>query len=198
MQKPNELDTWLYDLMGLILYTKKSIGIMLRIRKPTNKYERKVMWTGLFEVAYNNSKVAVVIGLCIIFHNSRNQKRNFFKLFDLLSSNDFNGTKVSSKAEVLSTVELLKSEIEIHRDLIKELVNSRNKIYAHYDPDPSISYLEDEKLEVLVKLAVRVFNELCLKIYGDTYDLKITRFNTAEPVIKTLVRDYKNKLKSKQ
>lgn len=184
MQKPDDLDLWLYDLREFILYAQKSVGIMRRLRKPTNKYERKVMWSGLFEVAYNNSKVAVVVGLCIIFHNSRNQKRNIFKLFDLL--NTLNYKEPSFKIEILSTIELIKVEIEKHRELIDELVACRNKIFAHLDPDANIHALEDEKLEVLVALSIKIFNELHSKIYGEPFDFKITRFYTAEPVIKLL------------
>lgn len=192
MKDSDELFEWLYDLYLINLNIQISLSILLRVRKPANKYERKILYNGFFIQVSNNARVDTAIHLCTIFQNNRNQKRNIYKLFDQLSTTDYLQT-FSSKSEILSTIELLRVEIETHRELIDELIDRRNKLYAHLDPDSNLPFMEDDKLEVLAKLAIKTFNELCLKILGDTYNLKNRRTCEADPVIKALVRDYKNR-----
>ena len=73
-----------------------------------------------------------------------------------------------NRVEISKEIDLLKSEIATKNELIGRVVDLRNKYYAHSDPDSKLSTVTNEELEVLVNLAIKIYNS----IHGKIFDVK--------------------------
>jgi hypothetical protein len=188
MLTKDELFEWFGDIGQIIFDTYLASYNIQRITQPKNENEKQILSISFFELLYHQSRFIVFVQLCKVFDNSNLQKRNFFELFkrlrkdsyddkleDMLKNNKGSGQLISSKDDILETVNLLTGKIKTHKKLLKKVIYGRNKLYAHYDPNTKVPMVTDDELEILIKLSLYIFNELHFKLYGFRMGFDLTQ-----------------------
>ena len=173
MLTKNDLWDWFIDLSQIIFDTHLAIDIIQRIKQPKNETEKKILSIGFFSLLHHQSRFVIIIQLCKVFEDSNNQKRNFYKLFNRLRSDSYDKSLKStlkdneikkqllgSRKDIITAIQNLSAEIEPYKDLIEKVITSRDKLYAHSDPNFKVPFVTDDELETVVKLATKIFNEL--------------------------------------
>ena len=182
MFKQEELEKWFEDLRKIIFDTKVSIDNIKRMAHPLNDFEVQVIKHGFFYNFFRQSRFVIIVQLCKLFGDNKNQRINIHKLFNRLTTDKYddklqkrldenNPEKglFKNRAEILKEVDLLKSEIAAENSLIKRVVDLRNKFYAHSDPNSILSTVTNEELESLVNLAIKTYNSIHGKIFDVTF-----------------------------
>ena len=180
MLTKNDLEKWFEDLNRIIFDINISIDNIKRITTTEEEYEKQIIKHGFFWHFYRQSRFTIIVQLCKIFAENNNQKRNLYKLFNRLTSDKYDSDiqqqldknkdidrLFSSRTNVQNEITEIKTEISKHSDLIKKIVTLRDKYYAHSDPDSDLPKVSNADLEVLVKLAVKIYN----KIRGGFFDI---------------------------
>jgi len=182
-----ELDEWFSDLDKIIFDTNISINNIQRITQPVSEIEKKILSFGFFDQFYYQSSFVIIVQLCKVFQKNINQKRNFHNLFDrlckdtydqdiefLLMTNGSGGQLSVAKDDLLNTINSFRLEIKSHEEVLIKVINRRNKLYAHSDPKCKVPNVEDDELEVLVKLSNKIYNELHYKFFLNTKGFEYT------------------------
>lgn len=205
------LEKWLDDLNKIIFDINVSMENINRMTSPNDEYERQILKHGFFFHFYRQSRFTIIVQLCKLFDYNENQKRNYIKLFNCLTS-DYYDEKIneilannkgddalfSSKEAIIEELNKLRSEIESHKALIDNVVTLRDKVYAHSDPETDIPIVTNAELEILVKLAVKIHNCLTIKLFSTTYRFDMTAEWNVDYPIKTLALFRKDQLKENE
>ena len=202
-----DLLNWFYDLKKIIFDTKISIDNIKRITHPTNDLEKHVLKHGFFHYVYFQSRFTIVVQLCKIFDENDNQKRNFFKLFnklsfdkydesiiEILKMNEVSNHLFAKRKDITNEINLLTKEIEIQKEIIDKIVFLRDKVYAHSDPDSNLPDVSNQELEVLIDLAIKIYNNLFYKFYTGTLMFEHTTDWKVDYPIKALAKLRKERL----
>jgi hypothetical protein len=197
----DDLSNWFEDLQKIIFDTKISIDNIKRITHPTDDLEKYVLNHGFFSHCYRQSRFTIVVQLCKVFDVNSNQKRNFYKLFNRLSSEKYDKTLMemlkrqgvaphlfANRNDILNEIKLLTDEIEAQKELIERIVNLRDTLYAHSDPDSSVPHVSNPELEVLINLAIKTYNNLYGKLYDSTLVFEYTKDWKVDYPIKALAK----------
>jgi hypothetical protein len=187
-----ELLEWFSDLDKIIFDTNISINNIQRIIQPVSEIEKKILSIGFFDQFYHQSRFVIIVQLCKVFDNNKSQKRNFYKLFNrlcsemydqeiefLLTTNGSGQQFSSTKADIKNTIDSFKLELKTHKKLLKKVIDCRNWLYAHSDPNCKVPYVTNDELDKLVKLSNKIYNELYYrffvsrKLFEHTSDWKI-------------------------
>ncbi len=172
-----ELEEWFKDLRDIIL--DLNICVNNGIRISTNEYENedKVKQSGFFYHTQFQQAFIIAIQLCKILHNNPNQKRNIHKLFKDLESgihdellleklNRTSSNQKTIKDELLTEIKVIQKTIENRQDLIEEVVEVRDKAYAHIDPTRKAIGPSLLQYQELIDLCSSIYNSLSSKIFG--------------------------------
>jgi hypothetical protein len=178
MLKLHDVEKWFEDLKNIIFDINVSIEDIKRITHPVDEIEKKILQHGFFSHFYLQSRFTIIVQLCKLFDENKNQKRNLFKLFDRLSSEEYDEELIEklnsncnsnrlfgNRSDIQTEIILIKAEIETHRDIIKKIISLRDKFYAHSDPSSVLPRADNPELEALVKLAVKIYNQIRGKLF---------------------------------
>src|ERR1035437_762234 len=187
-----ELEEWFSDLDKIIFDTNISVNNIQRIIQPVSEIEKKILSIGFFDQFYYQSRFVIIVQLCKVFQKNINQKRNFHELFNricsdtydqdiefLLMTNGSGGQLSVAKDDLINIINSLRLEIKSHKKLLIKVIDHRNKLYAHSDPNCKVPSVTDDELDILVKLSNKIYNELHYKFFIETkgfeytYDWKI-------------------------
>jgi AbiU2 len=180
MIKLEEIKRWFDNLNGIIFDMNVAIENIRRITHPEDKYEKIILKHGFFSHYYFQARFTIIIQLCKIFSDNKNQKRNVYKFFNRITSDAYDeefkkklkgnigiSHLFSTRKEIQDDIELIRGEIADHNELILKVVTLRNKCFAHSDPEQELPKVTNTELEILVKLAISIYN----KIYGNLYNV---------------------------
>jgi hypothetical protein len=180
MWTKDNLEKWFEDLNRIIFDINISIDNIKRIATTEDEFEKQIIEHGFFGHFYRQSRFTIIVQLCKIFAENNNQKRNLYKLFNKLTFDKYDSDiqqqlyknkdidrLFSSRTDIQNEIIGIKTEISKHSDLIKKIVTLRDKYYAHSDTDSDLPKVSNAELEVLVKLAVKIYN----KIRGGFFDV---------------------------
>ncbi len=195
------LSDWFKDLSKIIFDTKISIDNIRRITHPEDDIEEKVLKHGFFSHCYRQSRFTIIVQLCKIFNKTSNQKRNFYKLFNRLSIDKYDKTITdilkenessnhafanwgnlersglfTNRVDIVNEINSLMSEIEIQKGIIERILVLRDGQYAHSDPDSRLPNVSNQELEILINLAIKIYNNL----YGKFYDTTLVFAHTID------------------
>jgi len=176
------IEALLEDQNHLIVDLNISIKNMLRLKVDKYEQEAEIKNHGFFRHHWYQLKFISVIQLAKLFSSSKNEQRSFNTLCSILEDVhdelDFekllkdNASKskevAKSKNDILKIIVGTKKVLEANKLLIKKIVDARNQIYAHKDPDPKVDYINSEEIEQLVKIASELHNNFKLKIFFRT------------------------------
>jgi hypothetical protein len=180
MLKLTDVERWFRDLENIIFDINVSIENIKRITHPVDEFEKQILKHGFFSHFYRQSRFTIIVQLCKLFDENKNQKRNLFKLFNRLSLDEYDEKlkeKINSNSnsnrlfgnrnDIQTEIILLRAEIEIKKEVIKKVISLRDKFYAHSDPNSVLPRVGNPELEALVKLSVKIYN----KIRGNLFDI---------------------------
>lgn len=207
MLKLNEIASWLEDIWRIIFDINVSIENIKRIAIPQSEIEKQVLQHGFFNQFYRQSRFTIVVQLCKLFDDNDNQKRNFYKLFNRLSSEKYDKdleTKLennrglqnlfTSRTDILNELDILKGEFESNAILLNKVKLYRNKIYAHSDPSNDLPQLSNAELDVLVELAKEIYNVINSKLFNKTLLFEHNDDWKIDKLLKILVENRKEYL----
>jgi hypothetical protein len=200
---------WLQYLSRLIFDTKISIDNIKRITHPQDDFEKQVLKHGFFSHCYFQWRFTIIIQLCKIFDHNKNQKRNLFKLFNRLTTEEFDESlketienneispaRFATREDIILEINSLKNKTEAQKEIIDRLVNLRDKIYAHSDIEKSVPNVTNQELELLIDLAIRVHKTIFNKIFGTTFIFEHTTDWKADYPIKALAKIKKERFEN--
>lgn len=180
MLTKKELDDWFEDHWNIIVDLHISINNALRLKKETYQYEEQIKRHGFFRHHWYQLKFIMIVQLAKLFDDSPNQRRNFFKLFNRLTSEKYdeeieallksNSDKMfvnvfKSRKEIEQTVEEIRNELKKHVALIEKVVTARDKVYAHRDPKATVKAVTSDELKQLIDLSAYIFNNTRGKLF---------------------------------
>jgi len=226
MLKHDDLSNWFEDLRKIIFDTKISIDNIQRITHPTDDHEKQILKHGFFSHLYRQSRFTIIVQLCKIFDKNSNQKRNFYKLFNRLSSEKFDKTILdilrengisnylfrkrgnldekdlklhlfSNRDDIINEIKSLTYEIEIQKEIIEKIIILRDNYYAHFDPDSSLPPVSYDELEVLVNLAIKIYNIMYSRLYDVTLLFDHTTDWKVDYFIKILAKQKKEQIEKR-
>lgn len=178
----NQLEEFLEDQNHIILDLNISIKNMLRLKEDKYEYEEKVKKHGFFRHHWYQLKFISVIQLAKLFSSNKNEKRSFKKLclilegakygpnlIQLLNDNASKSTEIfKSRTEILKITSNTNKILEANKVLIEKIVDARNQVYAHKDPNPKVDYITSEEIGQLVKVANELHNNFEFHIFFRT------------------------------
>ena len=204
-----ELEDWLDDIWNIIVGLYISINNAKRLTESKYEYEEDIKRHGFFQYYRYQVKFIMVIQLAKLFTDNKNQKRNFHKLCDCLESRKYGkGIKdqliknketsivsvFKSRDEILKATEQIRTKLTSHTELIKKIVNARDKIYAHRDPKPKVNVIKIQELQQLINLSDEIINSLRGGLFNTHTDFKRTSDWDIDYVIKGLSENLKLKM----
>ena len=141
----------------------------------------------------------IIVQLSKIFHDNENQKRNLNKLFnrlknegydtpfeELLASNKLSSNLITSKKQLLETINVHEELIRKQAETIEALVEARDCLYAHTDPDCEVKLPSWQSMEDLVALASKCFNDINYGLFGKQVLFDKTDDWDVSPIVKHL------------
>ncbi|MGO3706642.1 MAG: hypothetical protein ACTJGD_02390 [Mesonia hippocampi] len=188
--KLQELNNWRKELFNIIADLSISINnAKYLINEKGSETVESIKKIGFFKHHTYQLKFIIIVQLCKIFDNRKNQKINIHKLFNklqteqydeelnkVLSKNEESNTGLKSKQEIIKTIEYLKQEINKKRETIEKITSLRDSVFAHSDPNNTTQDIYWKELEDLINLSNKCYNE----IYGKLYDCE-TKFEITSP-----------------
>lgn len=203
----DDLENWFEDLNKIIFDINVSINNIKRIATTNDEFEKQIIKHGFFWHFYRQSRFTIIVQLCKIFAENNNQKRNLNKLFKKLTSDKYDkkieeqleknkgvDELFSSRSDITNEIKEINDEISRHADLIKKIVTLRNKFYAHSDPDSDLPKVSNADLEVLVKLAVKIYNTISGGLFDITFMFDIISDWNIDYPLKVLAAHRKDQL----
>ena len=169
-----ELREWIRDIERIVIDINIAIKNAERLRESKYDFEEKIKRHGFFKLHTYQLNFIIVIQLCKLLSQSGNQKRSFYKLFNILENEkphesieklfEENEKRmiglIDSRIELKRKVLNLRSRIIDNNETIEKVVEYRDKIFAHKDPSGPERILEFKELHELTILASEIYNEL--------------------------------------
>ena len=74
----------------------------------------------------------------------------------------------TTKGNIINHISVLRNQINSEKQLIGKVIQARNKIYAHKDPNANVPIVKFKELKSLTELASEIFNELQFRFFFKT------------------------------
>ncbi len=172
--KLQELNNWLKELKFIIIDLNISINnSKYLIKKEGTKTVESIKELSFFKHYTYQLKFITIIQLSKFFGKSKNQKTNINILLNKLRNerydtdlnnlllknlNSNNGYK--HKQDIIKSINFLEQEIQKSEVTIAKVVNLRDKVYAHNEPNKTLEDVYWSELELLVILATKCYEEI--------------------------------------
>ncbi len=149
-----KFDKWLKNLDNIIVDVNICLNNAKILRNKDSEEIESIKREPYFQHHWYQLRFIMIIQLAKVFQNSGTQKIILLKLInrlanegldeefnDLLKKNNDSGEEnlIKSKADIIKTKEEIHSLLSEKNELISKLVQARNKLYAHHDPDTEVS-----------------------------------------------------------
>jgi hypothetical protein len=205
MLRLKELKEWFDDLSNIIV----DMNIAIHNAKELNEISEdeqieKIKKIGFFAHHKFQLHFIIVIQLSKLFSNSPQQKRRIHLLLHKLNTDEFDIYLIQqlennklvptfwvdneeiprvfkNRDSITNEIELFNSKLKSHKEIIKKIEDSRNKIYAHSDPEiiTPIPFISDVELEKMINLANDFYNTFLGRLFDvhtsfETPDWKLT------------------------
>ena len=196
-----ELEEWFKDLWEITVDLNICINNGIRITKNEYENEDKLKQSGFFYHTQFQQAFIIAIQLCKILDENRNQKRNVHKLFKDLETethDEYLTAKLDGslknqktlKDELFVEIKAIQEAIKAKQSLIDQVVDVRDKAYAHYDPTRKAFGPSLLQYQELVDLCSLVYNKLNSKLFGSTTVFKHTVDWDIDPILRRASKAY--------
>ena len=173
------LKHWLTDMEGILQDVSVSVRNLKRLNWPMNEKEAAILRQDFFIDYAQVLRFSIVVQLCKLLVRNPYQKRNFFRLFNSLKQEKYDGRlkqvlkenrgksgRYSNKLSLKEGIKALQKDLEQQKELIRKLQIVRDKFFAHTDPSARWPEIRDEDLVKLYRLALETCNALNKGIYN--------------------------------
>jgi hypothetical protein len=200
------IDSFLQDQWNIILDLSISTNNSLRLEEDRYEYEADIKKHGFYLHHWYQLRFIAIIQLAKLFSNKKTEKRSFFKLCSMLEGGDYskeferllaNNAKKStqcakSKDEILPIISEIKRTLNENNASIRKIIDARDQIYAHHDPNPKAEYITTEEISHLTKIAINLHNTFEFKLF-----YRSTMFAETDSWTIDYVLFYMNEMKKK-
>lgn len=207
-----ELNNWFLHFERIIFDAKISIDNIRRLENTKNKFEKDALKYGFFHHTYLQNRFTIIVQLAKLLSEKKSQKKSFIKFFNKLTCSKFDNEiaqhlennkprkdLIKTSKELLTEVDLQRKKINDHLDLVSKLVDLRDKIYAHSDPDPVNQNITTNELEVLINLCVDIYNSFRGKMFDKHFMFEVNNDWTVDYCLETIAKRYEeNEIKRQE
>jgi len=203
-----KLTTWFKDIS--LITIDLHISYKNAVRLATEKYENEhqIKSSGFFGHYEYQLYFIMIIQLCKLLDDNKNQKRNFHKLCNCLtylkydtdikqklkenSEGDYRTWK--SREDIEKTVQGIQKKLKELNPIIIKVVSARDSIYAHQDPDSTPVFIPLNEIGQLVDFCAIVYNDTHGQLLNISHEF--TTFDwSVDPVLKGLAEQRTDLLK---
>jgi hypothetical protein len=196
-----EFEEWAKDSWNILLDIRISESNLKRLNYKVFENEEEIKEMRFFDHYRHQQAFLVIIQLCKLLTDSKNQKGNLHKIISKLK-NDLSPDLerlITSNAEVedpeigtfLKILGDIKNELILKKPLIQKLTDLRNKQYAHKD-NVSIPQISFEELQELIDFADSIFKALTLRVEGKTWHSEYTEPWDIDQIFSYLSKGFEN------
>lgn len=196
MIKELELRSWANDL-NPVLFDINIAMSNLHILQHSNSKKFMVNHHDVYLNLWYQQNFILITQLAKLFSDNKNQKRNIIKLCrqynsepldvyinKLLLENKAKTNNVyKSRQEIINSVNELLIEIEYNKTTIEKIIDLRDEVFAHTDPNPKEHIIKIEDLTKLSILANKIYNDLFGKIFDEYNHFQITEKHDLRSII---------------
>ena len=196
MIKKSDLRNWANDLKPVLFDINIAMS-NLYILKHSNADKFRINHHDVYLNLWYQQNFILITQLAKLFSDSKNQKRNIIKLCrqyksepldvgikKLLLENEAKATDVyKSRQEIIDFVNEVLPEIESNQSTIEKIIDLRDKVFAHTDPNPKEHIIGIEKLKNLCILANKMYNGLFGKVFDEYDHFQITEKHDLRSII---------------
>ncbi|QXP73554.1 hypothetical protein RRF68_11530 [Tenacibaculum sp. HL-MS23] len=195
--KLQELNNWLKELKFIIIDLNISINSSkYLIKEEGTKTVESIKELSFFKHYTYQLKFITIIQLSKFFGKSKNQKTNINKLLNKLKNegydtdlnnlllknlNSNNGYK--HKQDIIKSINFLEKEIQKSEATIAKLVDLRDKVYAHNQPNKVLKDVYWNELELLIILAAKCYDE----VYKNLHHIEVKFEKTLPWEVKRII-----------
>lgn len=190
MEKLNKdlVEQWLNDIQRIIIDINITVDNLNRLTAPESDFEKQILKHGFFAQYHKQSWFTSILQLSKLYTDSKNQKRNLFKFFNILENfkydtlllDELENNKKSngqnlyfSKDDVLDSTEELREKIAEKKVIIEFVFFLRDKIYAHSDIDPDLPSVSVKDLTELRDLSILIYNTISVGFLDTSFPFSI-------------------------
>lgn len=210
MIKAIELKEWADHILP-VLVDINITSANLRIINVESKNGLHIIKHGFFQNMWFQQRFILMVQLAKIFSDSKNQKNNFVKLCNRLENEPYdndinrlleeNRSKLTdvfrNRVDVLAAIQAFRNNLATHQAAIDNLIELRDKVFAHTDKVASKPKVSHDQLQDLNLLASEMYNTLFGKIFDshfhfrtEDWDLRyiikqLSQKSISQPPIKT-------------
>ena len=177
-----QVESFLKDQWNILVDLNISIINLLRLKQDIYDFENQIKRHGFFQHHWYQLKFIGIIQLSKLFSSRKNVKRSFYKLCTLLDSVPFHSSftshlshnrdrsiKIATSREGLLPIILsTRSALAENDTLIEKILNVRDKVYAHNDPNTEVRLITSDEMKVMVGLANKIYNNFSFNIFFKT------------------------------
>ena len=207
MEKLNKdlLENWLNDIQRIIFDVNITVDNLNRLSAPESDFEKQILEYGFFGQYYKQSWFTSIVQLSKLYTDSKNQKRNLFKFFNILENfkydtlllDELENNKNSpgqnlyfSKDDVLDSTQELREKIGEKIAIIERIFFLRDKIYAHSDIDPDLPSVSVKDLTELRDLSILIYNTISVGFLDTSFQFSIDADSSVDYPIKELAKQH--------
>lgn len=205
---------WSKDASNIILDLNISLKNIKRLNTYKSDYDQDILRHGFFRHHFHQLRFIMVIQLCKVLSDNKNEKRSFVKLCNKIENEKidklfYEKLRDNSLAQLEFTIksrkELKEEAIKIknllvhHHDLIDKIIVLRNIAYAHKEPDAEFILLKMEELQTLTELSSEIYNRIIGKVDGSEIGFSFVTGWEVDAIINQLAKGrelYNEKLES--
>ncbi|MFT6746904.1 MAG: hypothetical protein ACJAZ2_001249 [Glaciecola sp.] len=190
MEKLNKdlLEQWLNDIQRIIFDINITVDNLNRLIVPESNFEKQILEHGFFGQFYKQSWFTSIVQLSKLYTDSKNQKRNLFKFFNILENfkydtlllDELENNKNSpgqnlyfSKDDVLDSTQKLREKIADKKTIIEYVIFLRDKTHAHSDVDPGLPSVSVTDLTELRDLSIIIHNTISAGFLDTSFPFSI-------------------------
>lgn len=181
-----DLKSFLDDQRDLIADLNISVTNLYRLRVNKYEFESQIKLHGFFQHHSYQLRFIAIIQLSKLFSDKKNDKRSFSKLCNILENSSYGSSlenliknntnkftaEVKSRKDILILTSEIRTLLDQNNSLISHVINLRDKVYAHKDPNSIVQGVSFEDIGKLNLLSQEIFNLFQFRIFFTT-----TRFD---------------------
>jgi len=205
MEKLNKdlLENWLNDIQKIIFDINITVDNLNRLTAPESDFEKQILEHDFFGQYCKQSWFTSIVQLSKLYTDSKTQKRNLFKFFNILENlkyddllldelennrNSSNQNLYFSKDDVLDSTEELRKKIAEKIAIIECVFFLRDKVYAHSDIDPDLPSVSVKDLTEIRDLSILIYNTISVGFLNTSFPFSIDADSSVDYPIKELVK----------
>jgi hypothetical protein len=176
-----ELEEWAEDLKPILLDINICLNNIRILQNEGFDKIRRNYFDNYLVLMYQQHFILNIQLAKIYSTKNKTHKRNIHKILNKLQNEgSYCLGSFKNREELLIVLKDLKEKIQLKAELINFIINNRDTVFAHSDPQDLYKKIELEEYTAIVDLSNEVYNKLFVKLledefnpnFGNKYDLR--------------------------